>query len=1043
MACSAPLGIAAPAGSRKTVTIVFSDLVGSTALGEALDSEALREVLDRYFTEMRSSVERHGGIVEKYIGDAVMAVFGLPRAHEDDAIRALRAVADMRIALAKLNRELEEGWGVTLTSRSGVTTGEVVTGDPSTGQRLVTGDAVNTAARLEQAAPHGEVLVGEPTVSLAMSSIEVETVDPIDAKGKAEPLSAYRLVSVTSGGAPARRTDLAMVGRESELNALLEAFDRACDDRLCVLASVIGDPGVGKTKLVAELLSRVADRARIGEGRCLSYGEGITYWPLSQIVRQLAGMGEADERDLATRKLEALCEGAADANVIVELVSAAMGLATSPLPKEELAWGFRKLFEHLGVDRPLVIVLDDIQWAHPPLLEAVVHVATLTAATPLLLVCMARPQLEEDSAGWADNVSDHVALRLEPLSQNESESMVAALVGSVGMPEETLSNIVAAAEGNPLFLEQMLSMWQDDGTLVLRSSGWELARHPKGLSIPPSIHALLAARLDSLIGQDRAVLERGAVVGQIFPRDAVEAMSTEALRPSISATLGVLERRKLIRPDDASILDDPTFAFVHLLVRDAAYAGMLRRLRADLHERFADWLLARAGDRLPEFEEIVGYHLEQAFRNLVELGRDDEQTTGLRNRAANHLIASAHRVLARNDMRAAAALFDQTNGLLSEDDARLPRALLDQATALSEVGEFDRSQAILTRAYELAGATRDDRTISLVQLARIRLSLMNESTVKAGELRLAAEDALDGFLQVGDDLGLARAFHTLGEIDWLEGHISHAERSFGQAMIHAERLGEEGEVRDNLAWLVVAAYTGPIAVEAGLTRCAEIIERTSGDRLIEAFAKLSEGGLLAMIGEFRGAREAIHAGRGICGDFGWVTEEAAAGQVAASVEILAGELRAAERELRGSCETLMRIGEQGYLSTSAAMHAHVLARLDELDEAERFVELSIETGSPDDGQTQVEWRVARAEVLLRRGETTAAIMLASEAVEASDGMDMLNVRGSAYGELARALRAAARTTEAVEQAGLALAEYERKGNVVSARAIRGFLNDLS
>ena len=330
MACTAPLGAATPAGSRKTVTIIFSDLVGSTALGEALDSEALREVLDRYFAEMSACVERHGGIVEKYIGDAVMAVFGLPRAHEDDAMRALRAAVDMRNALAGLNDELEERWGVSLTSRSGVYTGEVVTGDPATGQRLVTGDAVNTAARLEQAAPFGEVLVGETTVALAMDGVEVEAVEPVVAKGKAEPLPAYRLVSMARSH-PALRTDATMVGRAGELDALLEAFDRACRSRVCVLASVMGDAGVGKTRLVAELLSRIGVVARIGEGRCLSYGEGITYWPLSQIVRQLAVIGEADPHDLALRKLAALCGGAADADAIVERVAAAMGLVTVPL----------------------------------------------------------------------------------------------------------------------------------------------------------------------------------------------------------------------------------------------------------------------------------------------------------------------------------------------------------------------------------------------------------------------------------------------------------------------------------------------------------------------------------------------------------------------------------------------------------------------------------------------------------------------------------------------------------------------------------------
>ena len=1042
MACTAPLGAATPAGSRKTVTIIFSDLVGSTALGEALDSEALREVLDRYFAEMSACVERHGGIVEKYIGDAVMAVFGLPRAHEDDAMRALRAAVDMRNALAGLNDELEERWGVSLTSRSGVYTGEVVTGDPATGQRLVTGDAVNTAARLEQAAPFGEVLVGETTVALAMDGVEVEAVEPVAAKGKAEPLPAYRLVSMARSH-PALRTDATMVGRAGELNALLEAFDRACRSRVCVLASVMGDAGVGKTRLVAELLSRIGDGARIGEGRCLSYGEGITYWPLSQIVRQLAVIGEADPHDLALRKLAALCGGAADADAIVERVAAAMGLVTVPLTKEELAWGFRKLLEHLGADRPLAIVLDDIQWAHPPLLEAIVHLATLATTTPILLVCMTRPQLEEDSPGWADGVEEHVAVRLEALSQDESEDMVGSLIGGMKMPEDILSAIVAAGQGNPLFLEQMLAMWQDDGTIELGSSGWELTRRPGGLSIPPSIQALLAARLDSLIEQERAVLERGAVVGQVFPTGAVAAMSSDPMRSGIGTVLDALQRRRLIRPDDASLLDDTAFAFVHLLVRDAAYSSMLRRLRAELHERFADWLLVRVGDRLPEFEEIVGYHLEQAFRNLTELGPADEHTTGLRIRAGDHLIASARRVFETNDMRAAASLFDRANDLLLEDDPRLGDALLSQAIALMEAGGFDRSRSVFERAEKVVRSVRDDRTLALIRLGRIRLSLMDETTVGASDLRIEAERAVQFFQPLDDDLGLSRAFHTLGEVDWLEGHYADAEATFRRAMLHAERAGEEREVRDNLAWVTVAAYAGPIDVDTGLARCADVIARAGGDRHIRAFTKHCEGGLLAMRGEFVKAREAIAEGRGILEDFGWVTEEASATQVSATVEILAGDLEAAERELRRGCEVLIRIGEQGYLSTSAGMLANVLASMDRLEEAEHFIALSEETGSPDDGLTQVEMRTARAEVLLRRGEVEAALQPAREAVEIADGTDVLNSRGNARQELARVFRGAGRTGEAVEQAQLARAEYERKGNVVSVRGIQRFLDELA
>ena len=461
-----------------------------------------------------------------------------------------------------------------------------------------------------------------------------------------------------------------------------------------------------------------------------------------------------------------------------------------------------------------------------------------------------------------------------------------------------------------------------------------------------------------------------------------------------------------------------------------------------MHERFADWLLGRAGDRLPEFEEIVGYHLEQAFRNLIELGPADERAIALRSRAGEHLIASARRTFGTNDMRAAASLFERANDLLLDGDPRLPDALLSHAIATMETGGFDRARAVFERAEEVARSARDDRTLALLRLGRIRLSLMDETTVSASDLRIEADRAVQYFQPLDDDLGLARAFHALGEVDWLEGHIADAEATFRRAMHHAERAGEEREVRDNLAWVAVAAYTGPIGVDAGLDRCADVIARVGGDRLIHAFTKHCEGGLLAMRGEFNQAREAIAEGRGILEDFGWITEEASASQVSAMVEILAGDLEAAEQELRRGCDVLLRIGERGYLSTSAGMLANVLASMDRLGEAEHFITLSAETGSPDDGLTQVALRTAQAEVLLRRGQVEGALQPASEAVEIADGTDMLNMRGNARRELARVFRESGRIREAVDQARLALEEYERKGNVVSAKGVRRFLDEL-
>lgn len=1037
MSCTAPLGPAAPTGSRKTVTIVFSDLVGSTTLGEALDSEALREVLDRYFAEMRACLERHGGIVEKYIGDAVMAVFGLPRAHEDDAIRALRAAADMRIALAELNRELEDRWGVTLMNRTGVHTGEVVTGDPATGQRLVTGDAVNTAARLEQAAPHGEVLIGEQTVGLTMGSVQVEEVDRVAAKGKAEPLPAYRLVSVTSDGPQARRKDLAMVGRGSELKALLEAFDRACRDRVCVMASVIGDAGVGKTKLVAELLSRVGDRALVGEGRCLSYGEGITYWPLSQIVRQLAGIVESDPRDLALRKLEALCEGATDPKGVFERVATAMGLVTSPIPKEELAWGFRKLLEHLGEDRPLAVVLDDIQWADPSMLEVIVHVATLATATPLLLVCMARPELEEESAGWAGDVRGHVAVRLGALSEDDSEALIAGLIGGLEMPGDTLSDIVAAAGGNPLFLEQMLSMWQDDGTLVLGLSGWALARRPEGLSIPPSIQALLAARLDSLKEQERAVLERGAVVGQVFPRGAVEAMSADG-KTWIEAALAALERRRLIRRDDVAFLEDPAFAFVHLLVRDAAYAGMLKRLRAELHERFADWLLVRAGDRLPEFEEIVGYHLEQSYRNLIELGPADDRTARLAMDAATHLLAAGRRAAQLGNVFPAASLLGRASAMVAEGDPRRAGVLFEFGRALSVAWNLPEAHKVLTEAMEAASSAGDEGTEwrSLLSISSVR-SLMDPRALTTEEIRVQAEQAIEVFERLGDDGGLATAWLCISETEWMGCRYGRVVRSIDRALAYTERSGDRdprlGVIR------IVALLYGPVHVRECLREYEALAEEQDIAIDMAVVLLAARGSCLAMLGDFAAGHEELAKAVAMVEDMGQLEVTVGVQDVLGELGMLAQDGPAAEQAFRRSYIITERMDDLGHLSTTAANLALALQMSGRLDEAEHYALESRRLAADDDVASQVGARIAMARVNTSLGNLRHAESESRGAVEIADASEWPNARGEARMALADTLRLGGEPAEAATFAEEAFVLYEQKGNVVLANRARAFV----
>ncbi len=473
--CGAPLGAAEPSGEvRKTVTIVFCDVTGSTALGESTDPEAVRALLARYFNSMREIIEAHGGSVEKFIGDAVMAVFGVPVLHEDDALRAVRAALEMREALPELG----------VQARIGVNTGEVVTG---TAERLATGDAVNVAARLEQAAPPGEVLLGMETVQLAGDAVEVEPVEPLQLKGKAKPVPAYRLLALTGREAAERRLEGSFVGRERERRLLTEAFDLAVSDRACHLFTMLGVAGVGKSRLAAEFLRGVD--ATVVRGRCLSYGDGITYWPVVEVVKQL----RPEERELpptVARPLRVLLGG------------------DEPSTTDEIAFAVRKLLEEAASERPLVVVWDDLHWAEPTFLDLVEHVADWSRDAPILLLCMARPELLDGRPGWAGGKLHATTVLVEPLGREACEALLDEL--GADLDPALRSKVLASAEGNPLFVEEMAAMVRDSPTAEVQ--------------VPPTISALLAARLDQLGAPERAALACGSVEGSVFHRAAVEAL---------------------------------------------------------------------------------------------------------------------------------------------------------------------------------------------------------------------------------------------------------------------------------------------------------------------------------------------------------------------------------------------------------------------------------------------------------------------------------------------------------------------------------------
>ena len=608
---------AAGAGEqRKTVTVLFSDVTGSTALGERLDPESLRAVMARYFELARTVVERHGGSVEKFIGDAVMAVFGVPVLHEDDALRAVRAAAELRDGLATLNDSLTRDYGTSLALRIGVNTGEVVTG---TAERLATGDAVNLAARLQQAARPGDILLGPETEILVRGSAAVEALEPLELKGKAARVGAFRLESVASTSPPPRFSP-AMVGRARELERLRAAMAQAVTDGSCQLFTVLGAAGVGKSRLSSEFLDGLTGTTVV-RGTCLSYGEGITYWPVVEILKQL--LGRTPGRRLAELGLDRRASLA---------LQALLGEAADQTSGEEIAWAVRRLLETEAERAPLVVVLDDIHWGEDAFLDLVDHVADLSRDAAILLLCMGRPELLDRRPNWGGGKLNATTVLLEPLAADDAEALVGALLAGAAVGDGLRARILEAAEGNPLFVLEMAGLVRD-------SPG-------AAVSVPPTIQALLAARLDQLDPTERGVLERGSVEGRVFHRGAVQALSPS--EAELGPPLTALVRRELVRPDRAQLPGEDAYRFRHLLIRDAAYDALPKSTRADLHERFATWI-GEHSEGLVEADEVVGYHLEQAYRYRAELGPAGKQGRAVADRAAERLAAAGRRAIARSD----------------------------------------------------------------------------------------------------------------------------------------------------------------------------------------------------------------------------------------------------------------------------------------------------------------------------------------------------------------------------------------------------------
>jgi class 3 adenylate cyclase/predicted negative regulator of RcsB-dependent stress response len=1018
--------------ARKTVTVVFTDLAGAAGLGQRLDPESLAVVMARWFDHLRAILERHGGRVQKFVGDAVVAVFGIPVVNEDDALRAVRAAAGLREAMADLNRDLERDWGVTIGPvRTGVNTGEVVTGDPAIGDALVLGDAVNVAARLEQVAEPGEVLLGQSTFRLVRDAVEAERVTPLHLKGKGTPVVAYRLGRVDPG-APghARRQDAPIVGREPELRLFAWVYERVVATGSSHLLTVLGPAGAGKTRLVTEAVATLPG-ATVLRGRCLSYGEGITYWPVAEIVRQAAGIADTDPPAGALAKLRRLVDpgtgGPGDGDHIAARIAQLIGLEATVGPAEEAAWAFRRMLELLATRNPLVAVLDDLHWAEPGLLDLVEHVADYGRGAPILLVAMARPEFLEQRPGWAGGKLNATTLLLEPLGDDESGQLLAALAGPVALPETAARPITRAAQGNPLFLEELLAGLVEEGRLRRQDGAW-VAADLQDLRIPPSIQALLTARLDRLGDAERAVLERAAVAGQVFEQSAVAAISPPSERAEVPARLEALVRRELLRPAPSRLAGDQGFQFRHLLLRDATYDAIPKQARAELHELFAVWVERTAGPRLRELEEIVGWHFEQAWRYRDELGMADQRNRRLAEAAATRLGGAGRRALGRGDLPAASKLLERAVALLPDGDPGGLELLVELADVLVSTGEFPRAEATLAQVTAAAAARGDERLAAHARVGRRRMEVGVASDLDVAALQAETGRAIATFAEYEDQRGLAKAWGLLAALWFLRCRIAEAEAAAGQAVTHA-RLARDDPAE---AWarglLAQSAFWGPVPALEGVRRCQELLAQAAGNRRSELTAMQSMAGLQAMAGQAAAARATAERALALAGDMGENRVAALAREFVAAALTLSGDLDEAERQLRLGIRVLERQGESGMRSNLTADLAHVLHQLGRPDEALQAALASRAIAAHDDLFAQVRWRGAAARALAGRGRLTEAGRLAAEAVEIATPTDMLTMRGDALLDQAAVAAAAARPGDARRAAEAALALYQAKDN---------------
>jgi class 3 adenylate cyclase/tetratricopeptide (TPR) repeat protein len=1049
--CGRALGPRVSTQEFRIITVVFCDVVKSTELERELDPQPMQQLLDRYGEAVRGALAGGGASVGKRHGDGFMAAFGVPELHEDDALRAVRAAAELREALDQLAKEVREQRGLEFHVRLGINTGNVLVRDAGTLEEELTGTAVNLAKRFEEAAGAGEILLGEETYRLVADAVKAEAAGPVTIKGTTEPQQVWRLLEVLPDRpGRARRPMAPMVGRAREQELLRHLFERAAAEGTCHLVSVLGSAGVGKSRLVDEFVAGLADQATVLRGHCPAFGDSITLWPMVEVVRQAAGIAPDDSAKQARARLGELLGGEERGTLVTQRIAQLLGLGRDTGLPEDTFWAVQRLLETLARRQPLVLVIDDLQWADPILLDGLEHVAEYADA-PLVLLCMARPdELFARRAHWPGGKANALSFTLSALPEREGEQLVVHLLGGDRVDQAVQAHVSEWAQGFPLLVEELVSSLREEGRLQSAGGRWTLAAESgeaaerRAREVPTSIHALLLARLDRLGARGRALVEPAAVVGQQFHLGDVEALHPDASPADLAAGLQELVRLDLIRADHGPTSaplppnSGPGYRFRHATIKTVAYERLPDDRRAELHERYADWLERETEERRSQFDEIVAHHFYQAYRYTRRLDPGGERTAELARRAGERYAAAGQRAAVRGDTRLVQAWLGRAAPLLPADHAVRLAALPRLAEAQQASGKLTEA----TRAYQelarSATAVGNEGLALHATVGRLSITAVHDPRLFLREGRDEVELAIAAFDRLGDRLGLAKAWHLLAYLDWTRGRLTQAEAAAERARVLAREAGDPGWEANAIGMHCLTLYWGPLPLEVCDRRSREALAEAERSGVASLTATAYR--VLARVASHRGdldeARRFVEAASAITREEGSLLPRAVDCISRAMVDMLAGDLPEAEQVLRAGYAQLEEMGGLGPQVNVATLLARVRLLRGLNDDAEELTHTVERLAAPDQADAQVKWRSVRAIAVARRGEPGEAEQLAREAVSLAGRTDQLDSRAEAHVDLAEVLLLGGRGREAEHELERAIALYQQKGNEVGERTAR-------